>query len=126
MKLTGIAPPVEATVNEVVAKVLPSPLPTVAAICTLSGVLLGVTPVSDSVVVVVIVIVCALFDVNTASPDPAVVEIVNVIVMVLVDGVTVAIMGALPGMGTTGVPENETVGVTVPGPEPSNSQVGFP
>jgi len=50
---------------------------------------------------------------NVADPLPLVVERVNVIVVVLLDGETVAVIVAVLPIGTTGVPEKITVGVTV-------------
>ena len=43
---------------------------------------------------------------------------VSVMVIVLFEGDTVAVMAAVLPAGTTGVPEKVTVGVTVPGAEP--------
>jgi hypothetical protein len=89
--------------------------PTVAVTCMLFGVLLAVTPTRVTEVVVVMVIVVYPFT-NVADPVPLVTEIVNVIGVVFVDGLTVAVVGTGFPSGTNGVSPKVTVGLTLAPP----------
>jgi len=89
--------------------------PTVAVSCMLLGVLLAVTPTRVTEVVVVMVMVVYPFE-NVADPVPLVVDMVNVIGVVLVDGLTVAVVGTGFPSGTRGVSPNVTEGLTLTPP----------
>jgi hypothetical protein len=115
-KFTGKAPVVAPTVKVVLPTVsFSDPDAIVAVRLILFGTLLAVWPRIVRVVVVVIVAVAVPFK-KRAKPLPLVVDRVSVIGVALLDGETVAVMGADLPCGTTGVPENVTVGPTDPPP----------
>ena len=116
MKFTGNAPVLTPTVKVVLPTVACcDSIVTVAVRLILFGVLLACDPIIVRLVVVVIVAVALPFK-KRANPLPLVVARVRVILVVLLDGETVAVIVAVLPWGTTGVPENVTVGVTVPPP----------
>lgn len=110
LKFTGIAPLIVPVTVKVVDPTFT--LFTVAVTCMLLDVLLAVTPMRVTEVVVVMVIVVYPFP-KVAEPVPLVVEMVNVIGVVFVDGLTVAVVETGFPSGTNGVLPKVTVGLTL-------------
>jgi hypothetical protein len=86
-------------------------------------VLLAVTPTSVTEVAVVMVMVVYPFE-KVADPVPLVVDIVNVIGVVFVDGLTVAVVGTGFPKGTKSVFPKVTVGLTSTPPPGVNPRAG--
>ena len=89
--------------------------PTVAVSCMLLAMLLAVTPTRVTEVVVVMVMVVYPFT-NVAAPVPLVTDMLKVIGVVLVDGLTVAVVGTGFPSGTKGVSPNVTPRLTLTPP----------
>ncbi len=97
------------TVKSIEPTIVP---PTVASNSMLLGVVLAATPTRVTEVVVVMVMVEYPFP-KVADPMPLVVDMVNVIDVVFVGGLTVAVVDTGFPIGTNGVSPKVTVGITV-------------